>query len=275
MDYKSCALSAVRAKIAYLDSDSVNQLWHNTQTVGNTGNIAYHIFKDVAVEPKYYYDSVSSVNAYSWIQEKTLYIVFRGTEGYDDVKIDLMQLRTPLFAGNKNIMVHSGFYKQFRSIQDDIMDTIVACKNSVDCVNFNGHSLGAALATLAAGYFSPLIRDMSGCKIVCHTIGCPRIGNTGFVNWWTGKVDESCRILNCWDPVPLLPVNGFYKHINGGLQINHKCEVKFLVSDLPWYRRLINLPQNIYCKNPIVNHGCDVYIERLLKLAKWDLNRSN
>jgi hypothetical protein len=268
MDYKACALSAARSKIAYLAPDDVSKLWLDSQNINS--NIMYYVFNNVVEKPIYYYDSVSSVNAYSWIQGETLHIVFRGTEGLDDVKIDLMETRAPLFPGNKTVLVHKGFLKQFRSIQGKLLDTICHSKNLVKTVHFSGHSLGAALATIASGYFSPIIRN-NMCKVVCHTIGSPRIGNSGFVDWWSGLVDDSARFLNYKDPVPLLPINGYYKHINGGYEMYKNGSVKILDNDQPWYMRLLFLPFDIYYRDPTGNHACDLYIERLIKLANWNV----
>jgi hypothetical protein len=269
IDYKGCALSAARSKLAYLDPDDLKKIWLSSSI--DDKNIHYYIFKDVIHEPKYYFDANTGVNAYSWIQDRTLYIIFRGTEGKDDVKIDIDIVRSSLFPDNPSIKVHSGFLKQFRSIKTVLIDEISAKSELIDVVHFNGHSLGGALATLAAGFFGPVIHSIMGLRVICHTIGSPRIGNKDFVAWWSGKVDESMRILNVKDPVPLLPVNGFYTHINGGLEINDHLEVKILERDLPWYLRLICLPFEIYYRNPIQNHKCDLYISRLLKLADWDI----
>ena len=266
IDYTSCALSAVRSKISYVSYSEVKEMWANTPV--DETDIVYQVFKDVKEEPKYYGSSWSYVNAYSWIQNRTLYIIFRGTEGMNDVKIDLMVPMSPLLPGNNSILVHDGFLKQFMSIDGFLLDTIFdAVKGGlIDTVHFNGHSLGAALATLAAGYFSPVIREY-GCRIKCHTFGCPRIGNRGFIEWFKGLVDESCRVLNFKDPVPLIPVNCFYRHIDGGIELDDKGCVTFIDKDISTCMRILCLPFNIYYRHPIANHACDLYINRLLKLA--------
>ena len=269
INYKDCVLSAVRSNIAYMAPADVNKLWADSGD--DKSKAIYYVFDDVIDAPKYYSNAVSAVNAYSWVQGNVLHIVFRGTEGLDDVKIDLMQVQMQLFPGNKKVLVHKGFLKQFQSIFGELLETINGIEDSVNTVHFSGHSLGAALATLAAGVFSPIIRSKNGI-IKCHTIGCPRIGNAGFVDWFGGLVDESIRFLNYKDPVPLLPVNGFYKHINGGYLIDAKCDVTTLNHDKPWWTRLLMLPFDIYWRAPIANHACQLYIERLVKLADWDVN---
>lgn len=267
IDYRACVLSATRAKIAYLSYDDVKTLW--SETVADEKSVIHYVFRDVVDEPLYFSDPVSSVVVYAWIQDRTLHVVFRGTKGAADVKIDIDEVRASLFPGNKDVLVHSGFLEQFRAAQPFILEVFEKNKDLIETVHFSGHSLGGALATLAACYFSPIIRAVAGCKIKCHTFGSPRIGNKAFVAWFDGKVDESYRILNFKDPVPLLPLNGFYSHIFGGLEISDKNTVKNIGHDVPWIMRLLYLPFEIYYRNPIGNHACDLYIKRLLALADW------
>jgi predicted lipase len=266
IDYESCALSAARSKIAYNSYEDVKTLWETSSD--DKTDIVYRVFKDVNVEPKYYTSTWSYVNAYSWVQQKTLHIVFRGTQGMEDVKIDLMVPMSPLLPGNSAVCVHDGFLKQFLSIKRQLLDTIYdSLKDGlIDTVHFSGHSLGGALATIAAGYFSPFIRDYP-CRIKCHTFGCPRIGNRSFVEWFNGLIDESYRILNFKDPVPLVPINCFYRHINGGIELDNNGDVTILDKDISTCLRILYLPFDIYYRHPIANHACDLYIERLLKLA--------
>jgi predicted lipase len=197
--------------------------------------------------------------------------VFRGTKGYADVKTDIDEIRAELYPKNPEIKVHNGFLKQFNSIKQQLLDTINNNLNNLTAIHFSGHSLGAALATIAAGYFSPLIRLDNNIRIVCHTFGCPRLGNKGFVKWWADKVDESYRILNKHDPVPLVPVNPFYTHITGGLEISKKNKVKIINRDTAWFLRILYLPWQIKCLNPISYHHCDTYTSRLKTLANWDI----
>jgi len=272
VDYKSCALSAARSKLAYLEPDDLKKIWLNALV--SDKRIEFYVFKDVLEEPKYYHDAETSASAYSWVQDKTLHIVFRGTEGAKDVKIDLDERRSYLFPGNPSIAVHAGFLRQFRALKGELNDTISKFGEQITCVQFSGHSLGGALATLAAGFFSPHIRSILGVRIVCHTIGSPRVGNKGFTVWFEGKVDESVRLLNFKDPVPLLPINGAFTHIVGGYEMNETGQVKRLVRDKPWYLRLLFLPFEIYYLHPIKNHACDLYIERLLKIADWSVDFS-
>ena len=270
-DYKSLSLSAVRSSIAYMDSVEVDNLWANSSK--DKQSVIFYVFQNVLQSPKYYCDYISDANAYSWIQDRTLHVVFRGTSSNEDIKIDINKIRAPLFNENNKILVHQGFLKQFRGLETDICNEITQNLEKVDTIHFSGHSLGAALATLAAGVFSKLLKnDVCNKRVVCHTIGSSRIGNKGFVNWFEGKVDESIRVLNFKDPIPLIPISVFYTHINGGLVLYEDGTIRTIKKDTPWYIRILSLPFDIYYRNPFGNHSCNKYIERLIKLAEWDIN---
>lgn len=94
-------------------------------------------------------------------------VVFRGTEQeIGDFAADLADLRvTP----DPNVVdVHSGFKAQF----DEIWDAIAIELAQLDCpIFYTGHSLGAALATLAAAK-----RPAQA----CYAFGCPLVGNSAF-----------------------------------------------------------------------------------------------
>jgi hypothetical protein len=270
-DYKGLTLSAVRSSIAYMESVEVDNLWANSSK--DKQNIIFYVFQNVLQSPKYYCDYISDANAYSWIQDRTLHVVFRGTSSKQDIKIDINEIRAPLIIGNNKVLVHRGFLKQFRGLEAEIFNEITRNLDKVDTIHFSGHSLGAGLATLASGVFSKLVKnDVCNKRIVCHTIGSSRIGNKGFVDWFEGKVDESIRIQNFKDPIPLFPVSIFYSHINGGLELYDDGAIRTIKKDIPWYIRLLSLPFNIYYKNPFSNHSCNTYIERLIKLAEWDID---
>jgi hypothetical protein len=264
IDYKAAALAAYRAKISYLDPEAMNALYANNLDKTCLG---YNVFDGVIVAPKYYHDSESGATAYSWIQQEILHIVFRGTDGALDMRIDAEELRVPLFEGRDDILVHAGFLKQFKSLEGQLLETILEQKVTTG-VHFSGHSLGGALATLASGVFSRQMREM-GMTVGCYTIGSPRVGGSRFVKWWNGLSIDSYRILNYRDPVPMVPMNWLYTHIHGGIRLEDTGSVTILGTDRWLLGRLITCLCHFSCCNAIHSHGCDTYIGRLLELADW------
>jgi len=106
-----------------------------------------------------------------------------------DVLTDLDALPEDWPGGGR---VHRGFAAALRRVQDDVGGALgrVSARETV----FTGHSLGAALATLAAGLWRP-----DG----VHAFGAPRVGDAAFVaSLGTTAV---LRYVNCCDLVCRLP----------------------------------------------------------------------
>ena len=104
---------------------------------------------------------------------KELWLAFRGTEPtkINDVMADLKVVRNSAIAGGK---VHSGF-------QDELNELWVDCLKELEYnsqlkrpkkVYFTGHSLGAAMATIAA------TRHEAECL---YTFGSPKVGGPNFI----------------------------------------------------------------------------------------------
>lgn len=150
--------------------------------------------------------------AYSPIDNEVL-IVFRGTLPFsiknwmDD--LDAFITDYPNCAGCK---VHEGFYHTYLAIKDTILSSARAlfAKYPKSKKLITGHSLGGALATLAAidiqRYFGPVDEF--------YTYGSPRVGNREFATFTNGFVtgNFNSRITHNRDPVPHLPFQnlGFY-----------------------------------------------------------------
>ena len=58
-----------------------------------------------------------------------------------------------------------------------------------------GHSLGGALATLAA-YDIRRELNVPPCSVVCYTFGAPRVGNYAFAHDYNQMVPNTWNIIN-------------------------------------------------------------------------------
>jgi triacylglycerol lipase len=144
----------------------------------------------------------------AWTQDFVI-VSFRGTESDDwrDLFDDACFRLVPHGPGTR---VHAGFKDAFERVWPRVHDRLQSLAPSRS-VWFTGHSLGAALATLAAERFAAT----SG---VC-TIGCPRVGDAAFASAFDARFEgRSVRYVNDADIVthvpprlPLLP----YKHTGG------------------------------------------------------------
>lgn len=97
--------------------------------------------------------------------------------------------------------VHRGFLAAWRAIASPAMDSMHAQFDARRNLWFTGHSLGGALAVLAATA-SPAFMDY-GVNLV--TFGCPRVGDKTFADHHGRRVDH-WRFVRGADIVPLLPL---------------------------------------------------------------------
>jgi len=265
MKLQEYILSATRASLAYKSGEELKDIWEHS---------SMEIFKNVENPPRFY--SSDGSQAHSWIQDGIFHLAFRGTEELNDVFADLNLQRTTLFDNDPSILVHAGFLDYFNEIKSFIEAELKAQAKHFHTIQVTGHSLGGAIATIAAAYFGKMIntpevqvtnfkvKDKTKKRIVCHTIGSPRVGNTNFVNWFHSQVDESMRIANDDDPITLFPISCLYTHVSDALCLSDKC-IKQINYDTKWYWRLFSFP---FYKASAKDHSCNMYINRLLHSQK-------
>jgi len=169
-------------------------------------------------------------------------LVFRGTEGkVQDVAHDL-EVRT-VSLPTQGARVHEGFTRAL----DAVWNAVSTALDGLDCpVFFAGHSLGAALATLAASRRAPR---------AVYTFGSPRVGNAAFVSGLANV--PVFRIVNHTDMVATLPPESLgYAHV-GEL---HRLAAGAAEPGglLGWSRRLRVPPQ------PLADHAPINYVEKLI-----------
>jgi hypothetical protein len=119
--------------------------------------------------------------------DEALVVVFRGTRlevhsvldvaelvliNQRDLLTDANLLPSPFAAG---VQVHAGFLSAFRDVSDQL-DTRAGKKAPEQRLWLTGHSLGGALATLAAAHLgASVVQGLS-------TYGCPRVGDAAFAS---------------------------------------------------------------------------------------------
>lgn len=142
---------------------------------------------------------------------KLIVLAFRGTKSFSNWRIDIKLLRAKTDYCDK-CHAHQGFYTGWKLIEADVvMKVAEQVKKYPDYkLVVTGHSLGAALATLAAGHFrkNEELRE----KTELYTFGSPRVGNKKLAEFLTAQSDLSYRITNKADPVVRIPPRwtGYY-----------------------------------------------------------------
>ena len=133
-------------------------------------------------------------------------VAFRGTRIQDlpDILADISFV--PALTGNG--LVHSGFQSALSAggVWDNAARYVAGIAGN-QAIWFTGHSLGAALATLAFRNY----RDGSGRRQALYTFGSPRVGDQ--LIYCGGYPGNSYRIVNQQDAVPHVPTPPLYGHV--------------------------------------------------------------
>jgi len=133
-------------------------------------------------------------------------LAFRGTEvsKRQDMKIDAQAMRVSVLEGR----LHSGFRIAYDSVAKEIEANVLKLKDVP--LYLTGHSLGAALATVATQRLEHhlKIREMIA---ACYTFGSPRVGDQHYDMEFKSPI---YRVVNTTDIVTIIPLLAMgYVHI--------------------------------------------------------------
>jgi hypothetical protein len=141
-----------------------------------------------------------------------LVVSFRGTVNRQDL-MDAIDIRHADFRyGKSGGRVHRGFLEQFASIEP-LITRDIACavrKREITRVCFTGHSMGAALALMAAkryGNASDRVHILREATISCHAFGGPPFADIVFWNGFLDDIDDHVAVNLHNDVVPVIPVH--------------------------------------------------------------------
>ena len=258
MSYKEYAISAMLAKFAYSDPETLSDLWFKMRN-SKRGSFS-NIFKDIQEVPEFY-SSDCGAQAFSIVKDGALLFVFRGTNDIKDVIIDL-DIRHVSYL-NGPMLVHAGFLEQFESLKLALIKTVEKYSGKVEKILCIGHSLGGALATLASGHLGSLYNEKL--PVTCHTFGSPRVGNKAYAEWFSKKVAFYVRITNEKDPICQMPFSHRFQHVVDAICVKEDLTVN-IVADTKWYWRVLKFKSN--CCYPALAHTCDKYIDHMVNLYK-------
>ncbi|KAI1469729.1 alpha/beta-hydrolase [Daldinia caldariorum] len=142
-------------------------------------------------------------------KNELIVVSIRGTHSIRNWIADLSFVPLPCHLVDGCLM-HTGFHVSWKEIEDKLLKGVAAAKKANPSyeIIFTGHSLGGAVATVAAGY----ARE-KGYKLDLYTYGSPRVGNKALVDFITAQPGGEYRVTHSDDPVPRLPpIFADYRH---------------------------------------------------------------
>jgi hypothetical protein len=199
-------------------------------------------------------------------------LAFRGTQPtrWEDVRTDLRALKQKTIEGK----VHRGFKEAFDDVRDEIFDVVDKSIGKDLPLYITGHSLGAALATVATQELEDKFHDLIA---ACYTFGSPRVGDGTYEKSIKAPV---YRIVNTTDIVTLVPFFlGTFVHVGdprylSRRKINNVYRIYRGIPFVRWsFETIIETILPIFrLRNPlgpwVSAHNMDLYIEKLESYAK-------
>lgn len=174
-------------------------------------------------------DGVQDTQGFAMADAHRIVIAFRGTEPI--VEDWLTNLDFDLAPGPFGGSVHDGFNRALDAVWRQVDRTISRFRhNTPKSIWFTGHSLGAALATLAVARRRDADQRVDG----LYTFGQPRTGDRTFArNFNADFKAQTFRFVNNNDVVTRIPPRSAgYSHVGS---LKYLTEGGELVDDIGWW----------------------------------------
>ena len=185
------------------------EYWHYCVAAGcnpekipswNLGNISdsYPGMSDIRVI------SNETTNAFAFLgyqaKDNVIYVVFRGTQ-LTSIKNWMQNSKLSKVPYEFcNCKVHEGFLNVYNTLKESLMINLADMRriHKEAKITLLGHSLGGAVATLAA--FD--VMSKFGNLASFMTFGSPRVGDAAFAKWWNGVFSnmDTARVTHNRDP---------------------------------------------------------------------------
>lgn len=285
------ASCADASRVAYMDQADVRRVMEaNDPPFDRTA-------EDVSLRYIAASDPGEDTNAFAWVDRsaRVAYVAFRGTASGEDVLTDL-DVRGRRLRLVADARVHCGFLRQFRAVEHELTRYLTRAAPDVDELQFTGHSLGGALATLAAAYYAYLDHDaclpvraharnpkpppakhskhtLRSKTISCHTFGSPRVGSRDFARAVEGRVSH-VRVARYDDVVPMVPASWLYEHVAArGMRLGEAPgDARPLVGararDVHWALRPLDVLMRANFADPVGAHDVGGYATRVRGLQR-------
>ena len=182
-------------------------------------------------EPKpFYKKGVDSPAGYVIETDKAIMVSYHGTQfgkvsGGKEILHDLQMNKSPMKFGQEILEVHAGFKKEYESSRESMLEALASTVTPEKPLKMSGHSLGAAVAQIAA-----LDIKANGIKIndkeieieSVSTFGGPRVFSHDAAKKYheTGLSDKTLRVKQKWDIIPKLPPKSLFSHAGNKISLD-------------------------------------------------------
>jgi triacylglycerol lipase len=149
---------------------------------------------------------------------RTACVSFRGTADLAEWIADIDAIPDDYSPISGFGQVHSGFQAVYQLVRANIAAHLAAAVAGCDQILIVGHSLGAALAVLAA---PDIAQNMPPNAIEPRliTFAGPRVGVSDFVEKFNAMIESCFRVVNFLDIVPFLPPSP-YAHVGAQISVD-------------------------------------------------------
>jgi len=139
--------------------------------------------------------------------ENDLFIIFRGSTTANHCADFASNGRIGVEFSQTGLPVHIGFNQVFNSMLPQIKEFLGSQLQVTGVIHCIGHSLGGAVATLAANW----IKGNRVNEVKLYTFGAPRAGLSRFAKRLTANLTANNihRVYHATDPVPMIPIFPF------------------------------------------------------------------
>ena len=251
----------------------------NAKFLAKASNTAYSDFTDPEVintikswgfdESKIKFFDSHETQAFLAADNDKIIIAFRGTEPkrLKDWVTDAKVRKTAGPYGD----VHRGFSKALSYVWSDIEDAIDELRDNKQSIWLTGHSLGAALATLATGLIETNERALTVSGL--YTFGSPRVGSHRFAKQFNLDNNSVFRFVNNNDVVTRVPLSLTYSHVGSLMYFDSDGDF-YKDNELKWWNifwdRLSGKLDSFLDLNPadsITDHSMDNYEENIFNIS--------
>jgi triacylglycerol lipase len=155
---------------------------------------------------------------------RTAFVSFRGTSDVAEWVANLDAVPGDYRPIGGFGQVHAGFQDVYELVRTNIATNLATATAGCDQILITGHSLGAALAVLAA---PDVFRNMPPNKIEPRliTFAGPRVGLSDFVGKFNADIESCFRVVNFLDIVPFLPPAP-YVHVGAQISVDSGGQVQ-------------------------------------------------